>query len=65
VKNVTKFENINVYIDYTRVDGTDRYDVKVITLEKKETYRLLTLKEVNTMYNAFEIMDRRGKHSDV
>ena len=65
MKNVTKFENINVYIDYTRVDGTDRYDVKVITLEKKETYRLLTLKEVNTMYNAFEIMDRRGKHSDV
>jgi len=65
VKTVTKFENINVYLDYTRVDGTDRYDVKVITLEKKETYRLLTLKEVNTMYNAFEIMDRRGKHSDV
>jgi hypothetical protein len=62
---MTKLENIQTYLDYTSVGDTGRYDLKIITLDGKKTYRLLTKQEVKIVYDAFYILEKRGKNNDV
>ena len=55
-----KFEAINVALDHIQVKNTlDRFDLKIITTDSTSQYFSLTKKEVNEVYKAFEILNKR------
>lgn len=56
---MTKYETISVAIDHKAVPGTKLYDLKVIELDRVTNFFSMTKDEVNTIYKAYDILNKR------
>jgi hypothetical protein len=56
---MTKYETIGVAIDHKAVSGTKLYDLKVIELHQVTNFFSMTKDEVNTVYKAYDILNKR------
>ena len=55
-----KYENLQRYLSWEKLHGTkDLFDLKVVGLEKTETYFSLDEKELATVLKAHDIMNDR------